>query len=166
LKLFKTNLVSRPIFIALISLLIFFIPLHPTQAALDYGKQSLVGEDFSNMDLKGATFYLTDLHNADLSGSDLQGASLFGAKLENTNLSNSNLREVTMDSAVLEGTDLTNAVMEDAFAFNARFNDVKIKGTDFSNVPFNKNEINKLCDTADGINPFTKRSTRDTLGCD
>ena len=29
-------------------------------AALDYGKQSLVGADFSGSDLKGATFYLTD----------------------------------------------------------------------------------------------------------
>jgi len=26
-------------------------------AALDYGKQSLVGADFSGSDLKGATFY-------------------------------------------------------------------------------------------------------------
>ena len=30
-------------------------------AALDYGKQSLIGADFSGSDLKGATFYLTDL---------------------------------------------------------------------------------------------------------
>jgi len=29
-------------------------------AALDYGKQSLIGADFSGSDLKGATFYLTD----------------------------------------------------------------------------------------------------------
>ena len=30
-------------------------------AALDYGKQSLLGVDFSGSDLQGATFYLTDI---------------------------------------------------------------------------------------------------------
>ena len=36
-------------------------------AAMDYGKQSLVGADFSGSDLRGATFYLTDLQDANLS---------------------------------------------------------------------------------------------------
>ena len=56
-------------------------------AALDYGKQSLVGTDFSGSDLKGATFYLTDLQDANLSSCELQNATLYGAKLKDTNLS-------------------------------------------------------------------------------
>ena len=154
----------RPLFSFLFALLVF-IPLAPCFASLDYGKQSLIGEDFSGADLKGATFYLTDLQNADLSSSDLEGASLFGAKLENTNLSNANLRNVTLDSAVLDGTNLSNAVLEDAFAFNARFNNVKITGADFTNVPFRRSEIEILCSTAEGINSYTKRDTRESLGC-
>ena len=145
---------------------IFLLPINPLFASLDYGKQSLIGSDFSNNDLRGATFYLTDLQNADFSGSNLEGASLFGAKLENANLTNSNLRDVTLDSAVLDGTDLTNSVLEDAFAFNARFKDVIIRGADFTNVPFSKNQISLLCETAEGVNPITNRNTRDTLGCD
>ncbi len=96
-------------------------------AALDYGKQSLVGADFSGSDLKGATFYLTDLQDANLSGCELQNATLYGAKLKDTNLSNSNLREVTLDSAVLDGTDLSNTNLEDSFAYSTQFENVKIQ---------------------------------------
>ena len=134
-------------------------------AFIDYGKQTLIGEDFSNSNLKGATFYLTDLQDANLSYSDLEGASLFGAKLLNTNISNSNLRNATLDSAVFEGTDLTNTNLEDAFAFNASFKDVKITGTDFSNVIFKRIDLDYLCSIADGINPSTNRKTRETLEC-
>ena len=85
-----------------IGILIFIMPLQAGWAALDYAKQSLIESDFSNRDLRGVTFNLTNLRNANLSGSDLQGASLFGAKLQQTNLSNTNLREATLDSAVLD----------------------------------------------------------------
>ena len=47
-------------FIILI-LCVFVVSFPSTSfAALDYGKQSLLGADFSGSDLKGATFYLTD----------------------------------------------------------------------------------------------------------
>ena len=135
-------------------------------AALDYGKQSLVGGDFSGSDLKGATFYLTDLQDANLSNCDLQNATLYGAKLKDTNLSNSNLREVTLDSAVLDGTDLSNTNLEDSFAYSTQFENVKIKGADFTNVFLPKDLVRKFCEDASGTNPFTNRETRDTLECD
>ena len=135
-------------------------------AALDYGKQSLVGGDFSGSDLKGATFYLTDLQDANLSDCDLQNATLYGAKLKDTDLSNSNLREVTLDSAVLDGTDLSNTNLEDSFAFSTKFENVKIQGADFTNVFLPKDVIRKFCESASGTNPFTNRETRETLECD
>ena len=135
-------------------------------AALDYGKQSLVGSDFSGADLKGATFYLTDLQDANLSGCELENATLYGAKLKNTNLSNSNLREVTLDSAVLEGTDLSNTNLEDSFAYSTQFENVKIQGADFTNVFLPKDVVRKFCENASGTNPFTNRETRETLECD
>lgn len=134
-------------------------------AALDYGKQSLLGFDFSGSELQGATFYLTDLQDANLSNCELQGASLYGAKLKDTNLSNSNLREVTLDSANLDGTDLTNTNLEDSFAFSTQFNNVKITGADFTNVYLPKDVLNEFCKSAEGINPFTNRETRETLEC-
>ena len=135
-------------------------------AALDYGKQSLLGADFSGSDLQGATFYLTDLQDANLSNCDLQNASLYGAKLKDTNLSNSNLREVTLDSAVLDGTDLTNTNLEDSFAYSTQFQNVKIQGADFTNVYLPKNVVREFCKDASGTNPFTNRETRETLECD
>ena len=48
-------------FIILSVLMIVLTLPFRSYAALDYGKQTLVGADFSGSDLKGATFYLTDL---------------------------------------------------------------------------------------------------------
>lgn len=153
----------------LIILAIFIISLSSPSisfAALDYGKQSLLGADFSGSDLKGATFYLTDLQDANLSDCDLQNATLYGAKLKNTNLSNSNLREVTLDSAVLSGTDLSNSNLEDSFAYSTQFENVKIRGADFTNVFLPKDVLREFCKNASGTNPFTNRETRETLDCD
>ena len=153
-------------FIILIIFIVFLTSPSISFAALDYGKQSLLGADFSNSDLKGATFYLTDLQDANLSNCDLQNATLYGAKLKDTNLSNSNLREVTLDSAVLDGTDLSNTNLEDSFAYSTQFENVKIKGADFTNVYLPKDVVRKFCEEASGTNPFTNRRTRETLECD
>ena len=98
-----------------------------TTAAMDVAKQVLIGADYSNKDLRGATFNLSNLREANLSGSDLRGASLYGAKLQDADLSGTDLREATLDSAVLTGTDLSDAVLEGAFAFNTRFKDVTFR---------------------------------------
>ena len=153
-------------FIITTVLMIILILPYKSFAALDYGKQSLVGADFSGSDLKGATFYLTDLQDANLSDCDLQNATLYGAKLKNTNLSNSNLKEVTLDSAVLSGTDLSNSNLEDSFAYSTQFENVKIRGADFTNVFLPKDVVREFCSNASGTNPFTNRETRETLDCD
>ncbi len=144
---------------------LIFLPAKEVKAFIDYGKQTLVGEDFSNSNLRGATFYLTNLQDADLSNSDLEGASLFGAKLLKTNLSDSNLRNATLDSAGFDGTDLTNSILEDAFAYNATFKNVKISGADFTNVVLSRINLDYLCSVAEGVNPITNRGTKDSLGC-
>ena len=137
----------------------------PSLAAMDVAKQVLIGADYSGKDLRGATFNLSNLREANLSGSDLRGASLYGAKLQDADLSGADLREATLDSAVMTGTDLRDAVLEGAFAFNTRFKDVKISGADFTDVPMRGDQLKNLCAVADGSNPITGRSTRDSLGC-
>ena len=151
--------------LGVILFLMLFLPTQSTFASLDYGKQSLIGADFSGSDLRAATFYLTNLQNADFSGSNLEGASFFDAKLENADLSEANLRDATMDAAILEGTNLTNAVLEGAFAFNTKFKDVNIKGADFTDVLMNTQSLQTLCSIASGENPITKRQTIETLNC-
>ena len=66
---------------------------------------------------------------------------------------------------MLTGTDLSDAVLEGAFAFNTRFQDVTITGADFTDVPMRGDQLKSLCAMADGINPITGRETRTTLGC-
>ena len=154
---------SRVLFF-LSSILVFIYSL-PALASLDYGKQTRIGADFSNTDLKGATFYLTNLQDANFSGSDLQGASFFDAKLQDANLSNTNMKDVTMDSAILDGANLSNSVLEGAFAYNARFDNVIIDGADFTDVLISNEVKNKLCVNANGSNTITKRKTIETLDC-
>ena len=145
--------------------ILLLAPAPAAHAAIDVAKQVLIGSDYSDKDLRGATFNLSNLREANLSGSDLRGASLYGAKLQDADLSNTDLREATLDSAVLTGTNLSGAVLEGAFAFNTRFKDVVIVGTDFTDVPMRGDQLKSLCAVAEGNNPVTGRSTRDSLGC-
>ena len=153
------------LFGALELLILVFASVPAVNAAIDVAKQVLIGSDYSGKDLRGATFNLSNLREANLSGSDLRGASLYGAKLQDADLSDADLREATLDSAVLTGTNLSGAVLEGAFAFNTRFKNVVIIGTDFTDVPMRGDQLKSLCAVAEGNNPVTGRATRDSLGC-
>ena len=75
------------------------------------------------------------------------------------------MKDVTMDAAILNGANLSNSVLEGAFAYNAVFEDVKIDGTDFTDVLIANDVKNKLCDKATGTNTITNRKTIETLEC-
>ena len=155
---------------ALLMGLCLLLPIGPMTArtalaAMDVAKQVLIGADFHGADLRGATFNLTNLREADFSGADLRLASLFGAKLQEANLRGADLREATLDSAVLKGTDLRDAWLENSFAFNTRFEEVRIDGADFTNVDLRPDARKVLCAVATGTHPISQRLTRDTLDC-
>ena len=149
----------------LLVLVLVLVGSDPALAAMDYAKQVLIGADFHGADLREVTFSLTNLREANLSGADLRGASLFGAKLQDADLHDADLRGATLDSAVFNGTDLRQALLEDAFAFNTRFVDVRIDGADFTNVSLRPDAERSLCAVASGRNLSSGRDTRSTLNC-
>jgi uncharacterized protein YjbI with pentapeptide repeats len=148
--------------IALIGLSGFLLPA----AAEDFNRAFLVNVDFADKVLTDASFTKANLRGANLSGSDLQGVSFFGANLEDASLESANLSFATLDSARFVNANLRNAVLVGAFAFNAAFNGATIDGADFTDVLMRDDMQELLCRVAQGTNPTTGRSTRESLVCD
>ena len=61
--------------------------------------------------------------------------------------------------------NLSNSVLEGAFAYNAKFDNVIIDGADFTDVLIANDVKNKLCIIADGVNSVTNKKTSETLEC-
>ncbi len=155
-----------PVLLASVAIASVLLVHAPVAIAEEYNRASLLQRDFSGQDLSDSSFTKANLRGANLSKTNLQGVSFFGANLEDTNLEGANLTNATLDSARLVDANLTNANLEGAFAFNAKFNNAKVDGADFANVLLRDDMHDLLCEVAQGTNPSTGRSTRETLECD
>jgi uncharacterized protein YjbI with pentapeptide repeats len=145
---------------------LLWLSLTAPAAALDYNKEILVGADFAQRNLTDASFTKANLRESNFSGANLRGVSFFAANLEDANLTGADLSNSTLDTARLSQTNLTNAILEGAFAFNAKFEGAIVDGADFTDTQIREDARLLLCQTATGVNPKTKRSTRETLFCD
>lgn len=162
----KTTLFSGlGCFILVVAIVCLNLLHTPIALADNYNKEYLVEADFSGQDLTDSSFTLANLRKANLSNANLSGVSLFSAHMEEANLEGANLSNATLDKAIFSKANLTNAILENAFATNTKFDGATIDGADFTGVLLRPDVQDQLCEIAQGINPVTGRSTRETLEC-
>ncbi|ALF52834.1 pentapeptide repeat-containing protein [Nostoc piscinale CENA21] len=123
--------------------------------AKDYSGQSLMGREFTNVDLENANF----------SNADLRGGVFNGTVLEGVNLHGVDFSEGIAYLARFKNADLTDAILTDAMMLRSTFDNVEITGADFTNAVLDGPQVKKLCVKASGVNSRTGVDTRESLGC-
>ena len=133
------------------------------QGRVDYTLTTHDRESFQGQDLENTSFAGARARGADFSGGNLHGAILTQGVFQGASFVAANLSNVLMDAADFRNTDLRNADLREAIATGVRWDGARVKGADFSDALLDPGAARQLCAIAEGVNPHTGTSTRDSL---
>tara|TARA_B100000029_G_C17126578_1_gene797172 strand:+ start:69 stop:620 length:552 start_codon:yes stop_codon:yes gene_type:complete len=155
-----------------LSCLFFLVNVLPVHAGLregeevpNYVRSDITGFDFHDQDLSKSSIAGAVARDANFSGVDLHGTVLTLSDLKGSNLQGINLADTLSDRVNFQKTDLRNAVLTNMIAAGSSFAGARIEGADFTYAVLDSDDQKNLCKIAEGINPTTGVSTRDSLEC-